>query len=252
MEEHAMRYTLCTLVACLGMVVAGCSDGGGNGVSAPEVAAAPGAPRWNVYNSSNSGEYICNMTVTPSSTSVQVGSNAYFTVYRQICSRSNGQYLYTDTQGTYWSSSNTNVARVGGAGNSATMNLTATTHAAGTATISAIAQCCTLNYTGWTVGATLTVNPPPLDVSISGHSDVSAHSMCNLDYSAGVTGGTGPYTYDWATSGTIKADNDNSIVAAFATEGMHWVNVTVTDGNNTQDGAGMWVSATYEGGACNP
>lgn len=247
-----MRHPLAVLALGLGVLTASCNGDGGNGVSTPEMVPMPDGPRWSVYNSSNNNEYICNMSVTPTSTSVTVGSNAYFTVYRQICSRSTGQYLYTDTQGTYWSSSNTSVAQVGGAGNSATMNLTVTTHAAGTATITANALCCTLNYTGWSVGATLTVNPPPLSVSISGPDDVTAASWCNLDYSAGVTGGSGGYSYSWATSGTIKADYGSSMTAAFASEGTHWVNVTVTAGNGAQGAAGMFVNATHAGGACNP
>lgn len=103
------------------MLGGGCGDG--KGVSAPELVSAPDPPRWSTYNASNNNEYICGMTVTPSSQSVTVGTNAYFSVYRQICSRSTGQHLYTDTQGTYWGSSNSNVASVGSATNYSRVNV---------------------------------------------------------------------------------------------------------------------------------
>lgn len=217
--------TLIVLLAALGLVAGGTTAAGAIG----------------------SNEYICSMYVTPTAQHVPVGTAAHFSVQKNVCSRSTGQFLYTDPEGTYWGSSNNSVADVGSATNFATMNVTVATHQPGTVTITATALCCDINYQGVSVNATLTVDPLHLSVTMSGPSSVrAAGGLCWWASSA--TNGVPPYTYAWRRNnvlvGTDYAYSSSSFPASFN------LTVDVTDSTGYTSGAFKAVSVSQSGTPC--
>lgn len=186
-------------------------------------------------------EYICSMYVTPSSQSVTVGQNAYFSVQRNVCSRSTGQFLYTDPNGTYWSSGNGSLASVGSATNNATMNVTVTTYGVGTVTITAIALCCDINYQGVHVSATLTINPAPLSTYIIGSWDVQYGGSCS--WYAQVSGGTAPYSYAWYREGYLVSTS-----SSYGESGIYYgfnLQLDVTDSAGRAASDSRYISVYY-------
>ena len=234
-----MKHRLAALAAGLALALGGCGDAR---EAAGPLPTAPGEARFNAYDSSNGGEYICAISVTPTSQAVTVGSKAYFSVRRDICSRSTGQFLYTDTRGTYWGSSNTSIATVGSATNSATMNVTVSTHSPGTVTITANALCCTIDYQGATASGTLTVNPPPFSVSMSGPDTVQSNYGGYCSWYANVTSGVAPFTYAWYKNGTLVGTS-SSYYANYIYY-SHYLEVRVTDATGTTKTFGKTISVT--------
>ena len=86
---------------------------------------------------------------------------------------------------------------------------------------------------------------------ITGPTDVNSASQCVVRYDAVASGGSGSYSYDWDTSGTITNQSDNYVYIHFPNppEG-NYVHVVVTDDVNatqtegflelTAGPSGMW------------
>lgn len=224
------------IVAALAVAVAACGDTvpDSNTITEPSVA------RHTEYNESNSGEYICSMTVNPSSQSVTRGYNAHFAVYRNICDRATSQFLYTDTRGTYWSTSNTSISSVGGATNSATLNVTVSTSGAGTVTITAHALCCSIDYQDVYASGTLIINAP-LTASISGPGPGGTITTGTFTWTGSGTYGTTPYTYLWERRNFCESEYQGLSTSSTYTESTtygqepFWLRLTVTDASGATD-----------------
>lgn len=207
--------------------------------TAPVVAADP------------STEYVCSVVVSPPSQSVTVGQNAYFSVQRNVCSRATHQFLYTDPNGTYWSSTNSSIASVGSAGNFATPTLGASTGPnTGTVTITATAQCCSLSYGPVQGTASLTVNPPPFSVYISGVETIRALESANCTWYAVVTGGVQPYSYVWTRNGSTVSYDDSYSSSNFSSGFGLQVQVTGANGAMVGNSLSVGYSPSVPGIEC--
>jgi hypothetical protein len=95
---------------------------------------------------------------------------------------------------------------------------------------------------------TLTVTPPPppppYGVGISGNSYPPANSY--QTYSASVTSGSAPFTYQWYIDG-YPVSND-SYYEVYVDTSPFTLSVTVTDATGAQTGSSLWVEP-YTGGA---
>jgi len=62
------------------------------------------------------------------------------------------------------------------------------------------------------------------------------YSQTSVQFQASVSGGTGPYEYEWYFEDGNANDNTGSIVeCAWDSPGVYWVKLKVTDANNNQD-----------------
>jgi hypothetical protein len=234
-EGVFMRLKTTIGAVSLAIAIAACSEGSSI-VSAPRL--APVAAQLTEYDQSNSGQYICSLSITPSSQAVTAYSNAYFSVQKNICDRSTMQFLYTDTRGTYWGTSNTSISSVGSAGNNATVNVTVTTSGPGTVTIDAGPTCCGYNYYDLSATATLTINSP-LSVSISGDAPGGTISTGTFTWTATASGGTGSYAYAWSRRNFCDSEYQSVGSGSTYTESTvygqdpFWLQATVTTPSGT-------------------
>ncbi|HEX2204856.1 MAG TPA: Ig-like domain-containing protein [Longimicrobium sp.] len=205
-----MRMSPGFLLAALPLALAGCADG-------RTLLSAEG---------SGPSLYVASVTVncpSPMTAGQTSQCNAY--AYDQ-----NNAFISNAT--FTWSSSNTGVATV-----SSTGQITAI--AAGSVTIYA--------SSGGVTGSTgVTVNPG-LTVTINGPGLIPRFTTCY--YSASVSGGTSPYTYDWEASGGSGTENGRywsgeSISAAMDLE------VTVTDANGVVKTVSRHIDTAWNAPAC--
>ena len=94
--------------------------------------------------------------------------------------------------------------------------------------------------------------PVPLTVNVYGPTDVSNASYCVVQYDAGISGGTPPYSVTWDLSaGAVLHENwGTSIRVAFPTEGYHYVQANVRDGAGTVRSNGVSVYSSPYGMTC--
>jgi hypothetical protein len=91
----------------------------------------------------------------------------------------------------------------------------------------------------------------PLSVSIAGPTDVSSLPNCTIRLWTDVSGGTGSYTYNWQTDGTIVQTSYGTLWATFHSSGGHIVYVTVSDGSGASASAQLELTSSPSGMECN-
>ncbi len=95
--------------------------------------------------------------------------------------------------------------------------------------------------------------PPPPSVSISGPTLLNEGNMGT--WTAEITGGTGPFSYQWARStdqNNWTNVGTNSSYTGSSGSGNFWLRVTVTDQNQRTTGNGIWVQVNNGGPLTNP
>lgn len=135
---------------------------------------------------------VTTVTVSPATATIYIGGNVALTA----TARDQYGSVMSGKVAT-WTSLNTSVATVASTG-----NLTATGHGVG------VGQT-TLRATidGVNGNMTVTVNLPPLGVTISGPQQVTLHQ--SAQYFANASGGVPPYTYEWRSRQCSDAGGSN-------------------------------------------
>jgi hypothetical protein len=188
------------------------------------------------FASSQDPPRVVRVSVMPASATRNVGQsvNYSFTAYDQY-----GRSM-TDLgdRTVSWSSSAGSVATV-----SRTGTFTATARAVGAGSATILVSVDGLSkLDGATGSSALTVNattPPPFSVSISGPSSLASYSNCM--WFAEVSGGSGPFTYEWTVDG-MPAGESSSYFSYWMGSEPVTLGVTVRESDGTPVTASKFVS----------